>query len=306
MHFFDLRGYSRREFLLSLGGVYLALLDARHPAFSGALDSFTGDEIFQRIISKAKGGHWKILPIGELMGKIAMEFVDTPYLAQTLEQSVDIEKCTVNLKGLDCVTFFETTLNFARMIKKGGSTPADLLKEVQYTRYRGGALGDYSSRLHYTTDWFVDNQEKGVVKILSELPGSEPFEQKVGIMSQRSNLYKQLAAHPELVPKIKAFEDAINARHLSYVPLAKLSSVEPLLKTGDIVAVCTSDSGIDIAHTGLLIRDAKGVPHFMDASSGKSKMKVTLEPGPISQSLSWSKKLTGAMFARPLDPAGSR
>jgi hypothetical protein len=29
---------------------------------------------------------------------------------------------------------------------------------------------------------------------------------------------------------------------------------------------------------------------------------VTLENGPISETLNWSKKLTGAMFARPLEP----
>jgi hypothetical protein len=32
-------------------------------------------------------------------------------------------------------------------------------------------------------------------------------------------------------------------------------------------------------------------------------MKVTFEPGPISESLNYSKKHTGAVFARPLEPA---
>jgi hypothetical protein len=48
--------------------------------------------------------------------------------------------------------------------------------------------------------------------------------------------------------------------------------------------------------------DDKNVPHFMDASSSKSKMKVTLEKGPISKDLAYGKN-TGAMFARPLEPA---
>jgi hypothetical protein len=52
----------------------------------------------------------------------------------------------------------------------------------------------------------------------------------------------------------------------------------------------------------LILRDDQGVAHFMDASSKKSRMRVTIEPGPISAVLNWSKNLTGAMFARPLEP----
>ena len=60
--------------------------------------------------------------------------------------------------------------------------------------------------------------------------------------------------------------------------------------------------GIDIAHTGLCIKDDQGVVHFMDASSSRKNMKVTLE-SEISKCLNWSSKLTGVMFARPLEVA---
>jgi hypothetical protein len=266
------------------------------------LEPFKGADIFDRILAKALDEKWAALPIGECMGRIAKEFEGTPYVGFTLELSKDTEVCSVNLTGLDCVTFFEDTLCFARMLKHGGRKPQDLLKEVTFTRYRGGKLGDFTSRLHYTTDWFADNQSKKVVKILApDLPGAAPFAQKVGIMTERPQNYRQLAAHPDLIPKIKTFEDEINARSMKFIPMDKLGGVESLLKTGDIVGVCTTEPGIDIAHTGLVYRDEHGVPHFMDASSSRSKMRVTIEPGPISGALNWSKKLTGAMFARPLE-----
>jgi N-acetylmuramoyl-L-alanine amidase-like len=82
--------------------------------------------------------------------------------------------------------------------------------------------------------------------------------------------------------------------------MEKLEAAEHLLQTGDIVGVATSAEGIDIAHTGLCIKDEQGVVHFMDASSSRSRMKVTLEPQ-ISKCLNWSPKLTGVMFARPLE-----
>ena len=297
---------TRRDFLYysSLGSLGLLASSALARAANGLqppIQNFEGQEVFTSIVAKSSAEKWKTLPIGELIGKIAMELKGTPYVGFTLELSKDTESCVVNLKGLDCVTFFEDSLCMARMIKRGKSTPQDLITEVQYTRYRGGKMGDFTTRLHYTTDWFVDNQAKGVVKILApELPGAEPFTQKVGIMSQRPDNYRQLKAHPELVPAIRLTEEKINERQLKYIPLDKIAGAEHLLQTGDIVGVCTTEPGIDIAHTGLCIKDEQGIVHFMDASSSRRNMKVTLESD-IATCLNWSRKLTGAMFARPLE-----
>lgn len=270
------------------------------------LQNFQGQDVFTRIVNQASAENWKKLPIGELIGKIAMELKGTPYVGFTLEVSKDSEACVVNLKGLDCVTFFEDALGMARMIKRGRSSPEDLLAEVQRTRYRGGKMGDFTTRLHYTTDWFVDNEAKGVVKILTpKLPGAQPFTQKVGIMSRHPENYRQLAAHPEFLPKIRLAEDKINARSLKFLPMDKLEAAEHLLQTGDIVGVTTTADGIDIAHTGLCIKDVDGVVHFMDASSARTRMKVTLEPQ-ISKCLNWSPKLTGVMIARPLEVGRSK
>ena len=298
---------NRREFprCSSLGTLGLLSFSALS-ATAAQFQQFEGQEIFNRIVNKAEAGNWKALPIGDLIGRIAMELNGTPYVGFTLEVSKDTESCVVNLKGLDCVTFFEDALCMARMLKRGKSSPDALLAEVQYTRYRGGKMGDFTTRLHYTTDWFVDNEKKGVVKILTpELPGAEPFTQKVGIMSQRPQNYRQLKAHPELIPAIRRFENEINARSMKYLPMSKLAAATHLLQTGDIVGVATSEQGIDIAHTGLCIKDDRGIVHFMDASSSKKNMKVVLEED-ISKCLNWSPKLTGVMFARPLEVTTSQ
>ncbi|HZZ44667.1 MAG TPA: N-acetylmuramoyl-L-alanine amidase-like domain-containing protein [Tepidisphaeraceae bacterium] len=305
---------TRRTFLRNTVTTTVGILTASAVARAAGtstdpLNPFKGADIFDRILAKALAGNWQSLPIGQAMGKIAMELKGTPYVGFTLELSKDHEICSVNLAGLDCVTFFEDTLDFARMLKTGGRTPQDLLAQVTLTRYRDGQIGDFTSRLHYTTDWFANNEKKGVVHILApDLPGSEPFTQKVGIMSEQPNNYRQLKAHPELVAKIHEFENQINAHNaesMKYIPLSDLAAVQSLLQTGDIVGVCTTEPGIDIAHTGLVYQDASGTPHFMDASSSKKNMKVTLESEPISQDFRWSHKLTGAMFARPLEPKSS-
>ena len=263
--------------------------------------SFVGLPVFQRIVSKADAHGWRQMPMPTLMGTVAREFIDTPYVAYTLELDDHKEIPSCNLEGLDCVTFFENTLDIARMLKLGGSTPDDLMTQIELTRYRGGRLTDYTSRLHYTTDWIYDNEKKGVVKDLSkELPGAEPFTQQVGYMSAHPDSYRMLKANPDLVPKIHAMEETVNARQKWYLPLDKIGAAEHLFRTGDIVGVCTTHSGIDIAHTGICYRDDAEMLHFMDASS--LDMKVTLEPRDFSRDFRWSRANTGVVIARPLEP----
>lgn len=294
--------HTRRSFIFALVASLSSLALSNASECAAASSAFKGRELFDRIVGKSAKEHWNALPLGALMGKIALEFENSPYKENTLELSIDKEICCADLTAFDCVTFFETTLDFARMLKMGTATPDSLLAQIKVTRYRGGIAGDYSSRLHYMTDWLADNESRGVVKILSNLPGTEPFKKTIDFMSSHPGSYKQLAKHPELVSKIRQFENVMNTRSMMFIPINKIAAVEHLLQTGDIVAVCTDKPGIDIVHTGLVYSDANGLRHFMDASSKKSVMKVTIEPGPISQALTWSKSLSGAIFARPLEP----
>src|SRR3954453_18200424 len=150
---------NRRSFLRCAGaGVFRLLTMSAISRVFGAtveekIEPFKGAEIFDRILGKALSEKWETLPIGQTIGHVARELEGTPYVGFTLELSKDHEVCCVNLTGLDCVTFFEDTLDFSRMLKKGGRTAEAMLAEVAFTRYRGGVLGDFTSRLHYTADW---------------------------------------------------------------------------------------------------------------------------------------------------------
>src|SRR2546428_1040875 len=165
-----------------------------------------------------------------------MALRQTPYVDGTLELYEDREVCSVNLLGLDCVTFYENALAFARMLRRGGRTPSALLSEITFTRYRGGRLTDYASRLHYTVDWFADNEAKRVVHLITpELPGAVRFTQRVSFMSTHPGAYRQLKNKPDLVAKIAHLEAEITARPAQYLPKEKVRAAQPLLKTGDIV-----------------------------------------------------------------------
>ena len=286
---------TRRELLaVALAGtlpLQKQLADGREPR------AFRGEDILQKILDRATSDAWAKRPIGERVGLVGLALLDTKYEAFTLELWPDRETCIVNLRGLDCVTFFECSLGIARMLGEGKASSEDLTREVTRTRYRGGKLGNYASRLHYTCDWMYDNAQKGTVRLLTpDLPGAERFTEKVSFMSTKPNSYRQLKANPGLVPQIAAFEAAINARDTFYVPVTRIAEIEPLLQTGDVVGITAGQKGIDCAHTGMCVRDADGILRFLHA--GQTAGRVLLDKRLSEYLTHWA---TGAMFVRPLE-----
>src|SRR3989475_7717595 len=107
------------------------------PARDREPNVFAGQETFERLLTLGRERAWRELPIGERIGAIGMALRQTPYVAATLELYEDREVCSVNLRGLDCVTFLESSLAFARMLRRGGAGPAAVLAEGAFTRHRG-------------------------------------------------------------------------------------------------------------------------------------------------------------------------
>ncbi|TAL70348.1 MAG: DUF1460 domain-containing protein [Bacteroidetes bacterium] len=230
-------------------------------------------KIFRKIISKAITEKWDELPTGELMGRIGTMLLNTPYEAFTLE-GPGPEICRINLKGLDCVTLYENVLDIARILKKGRFSFDELINEVTFTRYRGGIMTDYTSRLHYTSDWIYDNVKKGVVKDITRELGGVRFPVNVSFMSKHPEFYETLKNHPDYINIIKQSEYEINLRTYYFIPGESIKDIEPKLETGDIIAVATNKDGLDYSHTGMIMKDKSGKPRFMHASSKKKKVVV--------------------------------
>ncbi|KXK54856.1 MAG: DUF1460 domain-containing protein [Chlorobi bacterium] len=295
----------RRQFLAFGLASSALLLPLRRSLRSAPLlpdegpNAFTGKEKFFKLSELARRERWQQQSIPEIMGRVGMELRGTPYVGSTLELYDDREVCSINLMGLDCVTLFENALAFARLLKSGKELlPEKMMEVVTFTRYRGGNITDYTSRLHYTTDWFHDNQvKKVVIDITKGLPGAERFTQVVNFMSTHPNSYRQLKANPALVPVIAGIEAQINAREMYYVPKEKVAAAEPELKTGDIVGITTTIKGIDCSHTGLCYRDEFGKLRLLHASL--TKKEVTLDDE-LHTYLASVSKHTGIMVVRPL------
>jgi len=265
---------------------------------------FKGQDQFNRLVAKAKAGNWKALPIGEQTAAVGQALVGTRYKHFTLEIDNRIESPSVNFQGMDCWTFFEIALGFARMLNEPESnwTPERLLHYIELDRYRGGeCTGEYLSRLHYLEDWLYDNDRRGLVQNLTRDLGGQSVPHSAREMSAGWRHYRYLAANRSLLGPLARMEANVSSRALYEIPKSKVAGIESKLRSGDIIGIISRDrSGVySTAHVGLALRTSDGVLHFMHASSPSNSGRVIVDQE-LSKYLYRYRSDSGILVARPL------
>lgn len=229
----------------------------------------------------------------------AREFIGRPYVAHTLEV-FDDERLVVNTRELDCTTLVESVTALTLCAMRGNRSLADYMDVLTSLRYRGGVPGDYTTRLHYFTDWIVDKTAMGIVtEIQAPVP---PFSavQKVNVyyMTAHSGSYKALAANPKFIPVIKNQEQKLTGRTYRYIPKSAVGNMALLrrtIKDGDIIAITCNKKGLDIAHLGFAVWHEDGL-HLLNASM--IHHKVVEEPMTLYRYLQKHPSHTGIRIVR--------
>ena len=264
--------------------------------------TFTGTKKFQAIVRQAQQENWRALPMGQRVARFGMALRGTPYVAYTLEIDDHVESPSVNFSGLDCWTFFETSLGLARMIEtpKAAYQPGDLLREIEWTRYRHGVChGNYLDRIHHLSEWFSDNESRHNVQTITRqlgpvltIKGRETNE-----MTLLWKSYRYLRNNPELRPGMARMEQWVGSQPFHYIPKDRVAGIEPSLQSGDIIGIVTDKSGTFCSHVGLALRQDDGVLHFMHASATYKKVVVDQA---LSSYLAAFSHHIGIAVARPL------
>jgi len=232
--------------------------------------------------------------IGDTMVAVGKSFLGTPYVAKTLEVGTT-ESLVLNLQELDCTTFVENVLAFSYLLKNKRTHFDDFINTLETIRYKYGKLDGYSSRLHYFTDWIRNNQKKGLVlDITNNIGGSETTKQ-INFMSSHQELYPFLKDNDENVSKIKKAEDSLNQEVMCVLLQEDIAANEYLLQSGDIIALTTSIKGLDVTHTGIVIKQPDGRIHLLHASTTGA---VKISKLPLVAYLKKIKHNTGIMVAR--------
>jgi len=291
-----------RTALLLLGAAVPAR--ARHIGLLPMNTVFVGRDRFEARVRQLRAVADKVraLPIGDRVAWFGRVFLGTPYKGFTLEIDDHIEAPSVNLTGLDCWTFFETALAFARMVGEPVEqwTPETLLRYIEMDRYWGGECdGTYLSRLHYLEDWLHDNSKRGLVRDLTRSLGGISVTNSAIEMTHNWKKYRYMRNNPDLRAGITDLESRLRRQPLAMIPKSRVAAIEDRLDDGDIIGIVGHDGGsYGTSHVGLAIRNA-GVLCFMHASAPHNYGKVVIEAR-LSDYLEKYRTHAGILVGRPV------
>lgn len=227
----------------------------------------------------------------------AKQMLGIPYVGGTLDNN-DQEELVVHTEKVDCTTFVETVLALVLADKEDKRNYRRFVEALERVRYRGGVLKDYSSRLHYFSDWIHDNERKGMVEeCTSETKHSRQQMLWLDFMSTHAGSYLPMKKDSSLIGEIALMEKQWQGIQSFYIPKDKLnlSFDELKIKNGDILAITTNIKGLDVVHVGFAFW-REGHLHLLHASSGAGK--VIEDPQPIYEYSKNKKAHTGVRAIR--------
>ena len=309
--------HSRRQFLYGFGSSTAGLLlgacktvpAGPSPASSTTLRQprlpwpvvFKGEAKFHRLCEQARKENWASLPIGKRNATVGRALCGTPYGNYTLEIDDKIESPSVNFDMLDCWTFYEASLAFARMIKCSSSlwTREAFLHYIELERFRDGrCTGSYLSRMHHLEEVFADNERRGLGTNVTRSLGGLPVRRNIKEMQAAWKSYRYLRNDTSLIPEMAKIEARVSTLPVTYIPTSKVAGIESRLEDGDVIAVATNWHTSYTSHVGLALRDG-ATCRYMHATSSRSKGRCCVVDTRISSYLREKSTNMGIIVFRP-------
>ena len=256
--------------------------------------------IFKEKIKIAEEKNLYEKPINEVIVEIGKSFIGTEYQGFVLEEEGE-EHLVVNLRELDCTTYLENVLTIARCIKQKDTSFQNYMDELQYIRYRRGIMDNYTSRLHYFSDWIHDNFFKYVVRDITNKIGGEKLNFKLDYMSSHPDKYRQLNDNPEFLSVIKKIEREISKRENYFISKSKIEEFESKIENGDMIAFTSNIKGLDVNHVGIAVKTEDNRIHILHSPEPGTKVQITQLALP--EYISKLKHDTGIIVFRAFEPS---
>lgn len=179
------------------------------------------------------------------MSLLSEKFLGVRYVSHTLsnkEIDTSKENLIINFESLDCFTFIDTL----RALKYSKNKKEFRINLIE-TRYKNSDIS-YFSRNHFFSDWILKKEIKDITC-------------EVG---QCQKVIKYLNKDEKYLQKIP-----MKKREISYIALDDIDTSK--LKNGDYIGIYTDKNGLDVTHTGILIKK-NGTIYLRHASSLEKKI----------------------------------
>ena len=232
---------------------------------------------------------------GTLLTQAALFFIGKPYVGGTLDECEE-EQLVVNLQTFDCATLVDNCLALSLCAQQELPQFDGYQKLLQKIRYRNGEISGYTSRLHYSSDWILENEKAGFIRNITKELGGKKHHLRINYMSSHPERYKHLKKSPCNVQKIKKIEQEINRTDHYYIPKEEILACSQEIRDGDIIFFVTSIAGLDFSHMGIAYWH-QGELSFIHASSRVKQ--VIINPQPMHVYCQQQKQNLGIVVCRP-------
>jgi hypothetical protein len=244
------------------------------------------------------------VPAGRSATRVGELAVGTPYVAFTLEEYIRAggdpsatEPLALSLTRFDCVSLVESCLAITRVADDAGAPTWDAFgREMERMRYRGGERRDYTSRLHYFSEWISDGARRGLLRDLGAALGGVEDARPLRFMTEHRSSYPALA-NDEVFRGIADMERSLDNRPRRVIPTSAIPGISDRIETGDILAFATAIPGLDVTHSAFAYRDSAGVLRVLHAPLSGGAVEITTTTLP--EYVAAIRRSTGILVARP-------
>jgi hypothetical protein len=195
---------------------------------------------------------------GDRIAALSQHFIDTPYVAETLiGDPQTAEQLVINLAGFDCFTL----LDVVEALRRAADVD-DFPEQMQQVRYRDGKVA-YENRRHFFSDWVA-----GDAVVIGDVTAGVGQGGAQVVVKQLNRKSDDTYWMPEI---------SVTRREMTYIPTHKIDrDVLSALQVGDYVGIYSDQAGLDVSHTGLIVKDKDRVM-LRHASSRSSVRRVVDE-----------------------------
>ncbi len=244
------------------------------------------------------------LTTGRAGARVGEFAIGTPYEAFTLEAYIKAggdpsqkEPLTLSLTRFDCVSLVESALAVTRAADDAAPASWDrFAREMERMRYRGGVRGNYSTRLHYFSEWISDGAKRGLLRDLGEELGGVQDVRPLRFMTEHRGSYPALA-HDDVFREIGEMEQRLDASPRWMIPTERIPDVADRIESGDVLAFATAIPGLDVTHSAFAYRDSLGVLRVLHAPLSGGAVEITAKTLP--EYVAAIRRSTGILVARP-------
>lgn len=245
------------------------------------------------------------VPAGRAATRVGELAVGTPYVAFTLEEYIraggdpsGVEPLYLSLTRFDCVSLVESCLAVTRVADDPSDPTWERFgREMERMRYRGGERRDYTSRLHYFSEWISDGARRGLLRDLGADLGGVEDARPLRFMTEHRASYPALA-NETVFRDVAAMERSLDDQPRQVIPTNRIPEVSEHIDTGDVLAFATAIPGLDVTHSAFAYRDARGVLRVLHAPLSGGAVEVTTTTLP--EYVAAIRRSTGILVARPL------